>query len=151
MDDLEKYRRWLRARGIDNASDDDIRRFKRKTQKRPYGSLLEFLLVAWLDSLGKYGGTKGWLKAQGLLDPSGEDLSYFSQKIRRAILWRGSFVLLLVIAWLSWFWLDRVPLRGLNGAMPFVFILGGLVTSAGTRLPKGGRVSTRRVWWRTPH
>jgi len=136
MDDLEKCRRWLRARGIENPSDGDVERFRRKAYTRPYGSLFELALAAWIDSLGKYGGTRGWLKAQGLLEPSNEDLTYFSRKIRRAVLWRGSFVLLLAASWVALFWVEAVPLRGLSAVTPFAVIVLGLGVSSGTRLPK---------------
>jgi hypothetical protein len=89
-----------------------MERFAKKTNERPYGTLFELGLAAWLDASGKYVGARGWLKAQNLLDPSEQDLIHFSQKIRRAVVWRGSVTLMLVAGWVALFWFQGVPLRG---------------------------------------
>jgi hypothetical protein len=145
MNELEKYKRWLQARGVETPSEVEVERFKKKARRRPYGSLLELILAVWLDSRGKCVGTQGWLKAQGLMDPSDDDLAYFGRKIKRAVLWRGSFVLLLAAAWVCLFWIERIPLRGVSAVTPFALIVCGLAVSLGTRLPKGKSTSRLKL------
>jgi hypothetical protein len=94
-----RYNEWLRVRCIENPSENELRLFEKKARSNPRSSLIEFLLYIWMDTKTEYAGTRRWLGLQGLLDPSPADLSYFRSKIRRAVVWRASLLVLLVIGW----------------------------------------------------
>jgi hypothetical protein len=104
MENLQKYREWLKARGLENPSREEIERFKKQTRKSPFGSALEFLYLAWMDRRRKYSGTRYWLAKQGLPNPSEEDLKYYGRKIRRAALWRTSVAFVLFLGWFIFLW-----------------------------------------------
>jgi hypothetical protein len=133
--DAEKYREWLRARGIQNPSEAVVERFKERTRKSPYGSLYEFLVIAWLNTRSEYAGTRIWLRAEGLSNPSEQDLKAFTRRITKAILLRGSVTLLLLAAWLAFIWLTGLPRKGLQLITAVGLVLLGLGTSCGSRWP----------------
>jgi hypothetical protein len=147
VEDLEKYREWLRVRGVENASRDEARRLKEQACGSPYGSLLDFLLLVWIDSRGKYAGTRGWLRAQGLLEPSDEDLRYFSQKVKQAVLRRALVVLLVVIAWFAFAHVTGLKLAWYTIVMGISLAICGLGMSAGTRLAGNDRAARRNARW----
>ncbi len=111
MDDLEKYRHWLiSARGIENPSDEEVKRFREKARRhRPYGSILGLLKMLRMDARGDYGGTRAYLLFQGFSDPSADDLIYFHGRIRRALLWRVSVGVLVFAGGLVYFWCAHLP------------------------------------------
>lgn len=145
VNNLEKYREWLRVRGVESSSDAEVKRFREQIHSRPFGCLLDFLLVIWIDSRGKYGGTKGWLKAQGLLEPSDKDLTYFSRRIRKSAIWRGLTILLLVIAWFVFVSLTGLRVAWIDIAVPIAILVCGLGVSAGTKLAGRDDVARARV------
>jgi hypothetical protein len=109
----------------------------------PRGSIIEFVVYVWMDSEDKYSGTRRWLRLQGLASPSEEQLAYFSQKIRKTILWRASVVLLLVIAWFLFLRLTGLRPAGLNIVPPISGLVYGFTNPFGTKLP--GAVRTKDV------
>lgn len=81
--------------------------------ERPFvlpGSILDFLVVVWLDRRADGGGTRDWLRSHGVLDPTKEELSYFGRRIRRALVLRGVVVAVLFAGLVAFFWYTRSPL-----------------------------------------
>jgi hypothetical protein len=106
MDDLERHKEWLRARGIQNPSEDEARLFKKRMRRglQRRASVLEFLVFMWMNSRIKHSGTRSWLKHAGMQSPSEEDLTHFTRKMTRAVFWRVSIVLGFVLAWFVFLW-----------------------------------------------
>ena len=135
MDASNGYKDWLRCRGIEHPSDDEVKLFERRAKANPRGSLLEFLAYMWMDSEVKYSGTRRWLGLQGLLDPSVDDLRYFNQKIKRTVAWRGAVLLALVGAWFGFLWLVGLRATGLHVFVPVTWIAYALTNTFGRKLP----------------
>jgi hypothetical protein len=148
MEELGRYREWLRARGIENPTEHQVQHFKKKTRTSLRGALLEFLTYIWMDSEREYSGTRRWLRLQGLQNPSQEDLNYFTKKIRKTVVWRGSVLVALIASWCGLFWFWGVQLRGLQAFVPITWAVCGLTASFGRKLPEGDRAGARRLQWR---
>lgn len=128
------YREWLRSRGVDNPSEEEVRLFEKEASGNPRGSLLEFLVYIRMDSGVGYPGTRRWLARQGLSDPSPNDLGHFHKKIRSAMVWRGSLLVILVAGWFVFLWVAGLRLMGLNIVPPISGLAYGLTNAFGTKL-----------------
>jgi hypothetical protein len=135
MQDLERYRRWLRARGIQDPTDDEVKMFQEKAKSDLRGSLVEFLVYMRMDAGMPQSGTRRWLGLQGVVDPSPEDLSYFRRKLRTTFAWRGSLVLALVVGWFIFLRFTGLRLSGLNIVPPISGFEYGITNAFGTKLP----------------
>lgn len=134
MKDADKYKLWLEVRGVTNPSDADLAQFAKQVRGSPYGTLMELLLAAWVDSRGMFGGTRGWLRGRGLWEPSEEDLQNRSGAIRRAVARRGSGLLAAELAWFIFLGLTGVWGALFTVLVPISILVCGLSVSAGTKL-----------------
>ena len=121
-----------------------MKSFERTAKGHPRGSLLEFIAYVWMDAGVPFSGTRRWLRLQGLLDPSPEDLSFFSRKIKGTIAWRVSLVLALVVGWLICLRVVGLMFWGLNIVPPISGLAYGLTNAFGTKLP-GENPASRAV------
>ena len=137
MEDLDKYTEWLRMRGVENPSEDQVKDFGRKANNNLRGSLLEFIVITWLDRRWRYSGTREWLKREGLLNPSERDLGYFGRKIRNTVLWRASILLVFITGWFVFLRAIGLPPKGFQLVPPISGLVYGLANSFGTQLPRG--------------
>ena len=145
MTEQERYISWLENRGVQSPSEADVARFAKQTRGSPYGTLLELLLAAGIDSRGVFGGTSGLLRARGLWEPSVEDLKCWSRAIRRAILWRCCAVLAVELAWFIFLALSGVWQLLFSALVPISILVCGLSVSAGTKLMGEHRAALERA------
>ncbi len=147
MQDRVRYKEWLRARGVENASEDDLRLLGKKAKSNPRASLLEFLAYMWMDAEVGYAGTRRWLGLQGLLEPTRDDLIYFHGKIRSTVAWRGTLLVALLLSWFTFLWVEGIRMGGLNLVPPISAFIYGLTHTFGAKLP--GRSPTQATPSRT--
>jgi hypothetical protein len=131
----EKYREWLRVRGVDNPSEDELKAFESSARRNPRSSVIELVLYIWMDTSVEYSGTRRWLEQQGFTDPPAEDLRYFSRKIRRTVTWRAALIVGLVAGWFVFLHAEGLRLGVLGLVFPVSGFAYGLTNVFGTKLP----------------
>jgi hypothetical protein len=143
--DTEKYRRWLKVRGIENPSESEVARFAKETTGSPYCTLMELLIIAWIDSRGRFAGTRGMLIGKGLWEASDEDLRIWSAAVKRAAFRRGCALLGVEAAWFAF--LGLIGVWGLVFSLlaPVSILVCALGVSAGTKLVGSDALALKRA------